>query len=116
MLLRADYNLRHYTVDGTPELLDRIKNNKPKPIQNTLIHGDYTLDNVLVREGNVTAVIDWSGGSFGDPRYDTALAIRPKPNAFQVPEEADIFFAGYGAKIINEQEYVYFKNRLNEFF
>lgn len=116
MLRRAEFNLHHYSVDGTPDLLEFIRNNKPLPIRNTLIHGDFTIDNVLVRGGKITTIIDWSGGGFGDPRYDVALAIRPKPNAFKIESEIDIFFEGYGTKILDDQEYTYFKDGLNEFF
>jgi aminoglycoside phosphotransferase (APT) family kinase protein len=61
-------------------------------------------------------VIDWSGSAFGDPRYDVALAIRPKPNAFQTDEDLDAFFAGYGEKIVSEEEYRYFAEGLYSFF
>ncbi|MCQ6559380.1 phosphotransferase family protein [Paenibacillus mendelii] len=116
MLRRAEFNLHHYSAEGTADLLAFIKNNKPSPIKNTFIHGDFTIDNVLVRDGKITAIIDWSDGAFGDPRYDAALAIRPKPNAFEIDSEIDIFFEGYGTKLIGEQEYTYFKDGLYEFF
>ena len=29
----------------------------------------------MVNEGNVSGVIDWTGGSFADPEYDVAVAI-----------------------------------------
>jgi len=116
MLRRAEYNLKHYLVDGTADLLQFLKTNKPLPIQNTLIHGDFTIDNVLVHDGKLTSIIDWSSRGFGDPRYDISLAIRPKPNAFEIQSEIDIFYDGYGKKILSEQEYRYFKEGLNEFF
>lgn len=116
MLRRAEYNLKHYLVDGTADVLQFLKTNKPSPIPNTLIHGDFTIDNVLVRDGKITSIIDWSNGGFGDPRYDISLAIRPKPNAFEVQSEIDTFYEGYGQKILSEQEYRYFKEGLNEFF
>lgn len=80
------------------------------------IHGDYTIDNVLVSDGIITGIIDWSGGAYGDPRYDVSIAIRPKPNLFQDEIDRQIFFEGYGEKIINYKEYDYFVNGLNEFF
>ncbi|WP_164821783.1 phosphotransferase family protein, partial [Paenibacillus koleovorans] len=116
MLRRAEYNLKHYSVDGTPELLEELKENKPSSIKNTLIHGDFTIDNVIFHDGKVTSVIDWSGGAFGDPRYDLSLAIRPKPNAIETNSEIDVFFEGYGKKILDEREYKYFENGLYAFF
>jgi aminoglycoside phosphotransferase (APT) family kinase protein len=115
MLNKAEYNLNHYGVDGTRELLESIKTNKPKPVKQTLIHGDFTIDNVLVKNGKITGIIDWSGGAFGDPRYDASLAIRKKKNVFE-EEDAAVFFEGYGSKIVNKEECQYFDNGLYEFF
>lgn len=116
MLYNAEYNLGNYEVDGTEELIKEIKTNKPKVRNQTLIHGDFTIDNVLVHNGLITGVIDWSSGAYGDPRYDVSLAIRPKPNAFENEIEKQIFFEGYGGKIINDNDYDYFVKGLYEFF
>lgn len=86
------------------------------PIAPTLIHGDFTIDNVLVHDGKISGVIDWSGGAFGDPRYDVSLAVRPKPNAFQDRLDLDIFFKGYGKELITCDDFTYFADGLYEFF
>lgn len=116
MLFKAEYNLKHYKVDSTEELLKKIKLNKPNQFKQTLIHGDYTIDNVLVHNGMISGVIDWAGGVYGDPRYDVSLAVRPKPNAFENVLDRELFFEGYGGKIIKNEEYDYFVNGLYEFF
>lgn len=116
MLKKAENNLTHYEVDGSRKLLERLKENKPKEFTQTFIHGDFTIDNVLVSNGVITGIIDWAGGAYGDPRYDVSLAIRPKPNAFETERDKLIFFEGYGQKIIDEEEYNYFANGLYEFF
>ncbi|NOU86036.1 phosphotransferase [Paenibacillus sp. LMG 31460] len=116
MLVHAEYNLKHFSVDGTAELLEQLKNNKPQPLKSTLIHGDFTIDNVLVRDGKIISIIDWSGGAFGDPRYDISLAIRPKPNAIETESGIHTFFEGYGIKILNKKEYEYFEDGLYSFF
>ena len=116
MLIKAEYNLSHYTVDGSKELLNRLKEVRPKQIDNTLIHGDFTIDNVLVNECNIVGVIDWSGAAFGDPRYDIALAIRPKLNAFDNERDKDIFYNAYGKSKITEEEYNYFEEGIYSFF
>ena len=51
-----------------------------------------TIDNVLVHNGEVTGIIDWSGGAFGDPRYDVSLAIRPKHHIFEWESDKLCFF------------------------
>jgi aminoglycoside phosphotransferase (APT) family kinase protein len=116
MLIQAECNLKNSKVDGKGPLLEKIKMNRPNECMQTLIHGDYTIDNVLVKNGLITGVIDWSGGAYGDPRYDVSIAIRPKPNAFENEVDQQIFFEGYGEKIINTREYDYFVNGLYEFF
>jgi aminoglycoside phosphotransferase (APT) family kinase protein len=115
MLRQAKFNLDTYRVAGNEELLNRLVTHRPIPIAQTLIHGDFTIDNVLVRDGRITGVIDWSSAAFGDPRYDLSLAIRPKPNAFQNRCDADAFFAGYGKRPITDQDFAYFVG-LYEFF
>ena len=115
-LCQAEFNLKNSHVDGTGELLEKIKSIKPQEYNQTLIHGDFTIDNVLVKNGVITGVIDWGGGAYGDPRYDVALAIRPKPNAFENEIDKQIFFEGYGDKIIDNNEYEYFVSGLYEFF
>lgn len=90
--------------------------NKPNPITETLIHGEFTIDNVLVKASEIVGVIDWGGGAFGDPRYDVSLAIRPKPRLFEDQADVDIFFKGYGAKNITDEDFTYFAEGLYEFF
>lgn len=116
MLDQSEYNLKHYEVDGTKELLEKLKVQKPKEYKQTLIHGDFTIDNVMVSNGVITGVIDWSNGAYGDPRFDVSLAIRPKQNAFTNESDKEIFFKGYGGKIIEQDDYDYFANGLYEFF
>jgi aminoglycoside phosphotransferase (APT) family kinase protein len=116
MLEQAEFNLKHGRVDGTEQLLERMKMNRPAEYKQTLIHGDYTIDNVLVKNGTITGVIDWGGGAYGDPRYDASLAIRPKPHAFENEVDQQIFFEGYGGKIITPKEYDFFVNGLYDFF
>lgn len=116
MLQQAEHNLNRYDVDGTAELLSQLQRTRPEPIENTLIHGDFTIDNVLVEDCNIVGIIDWSGAAIGDPRYDVALAIRPKPHAFQNERDKDIFFDAYGRLRISEEEYSYFEDGLYRFF
>jgi aminoglycoside phosphotransferase (APT) family kinase protein len=61
-----------------------------------------------------TAVIDWSGGTCGDARYDMALAVRFEDGIFTGKERA-AFFNGYG-KGISQGEFCYFAEGLYEFF
>jgi aminoglycoside phosphotransferase (APT) family kinase protein len=117
MLDEAAENLKHFNVDGTPALLALLRQTHPPSVTPTLIHGDYTIDNVMVHNGHITGVIDWSGGAIGDPRYDLALATRFQPEAFSSKREADLqaFYEGYGASPLKDAAFDYF-NGLYEFF
>ncbi|UYN99740.1 MAG: aminoglycoside phosphotransferase family protein [Devosia sp.] len=42
------------------------------PDRRGLIHGDFGSNNVLVADGTVTGLIDWSEAKLGDPDYDLA--------------------------------------------
>jgi aminoglycoside phosphotransferase (APT) family kinase protein len=114
-LQRAARYLNYYPVDGTPALLARLERQRPQPVPAMLIHGDYTLDNVLVVQQAVTGLVDWAGGAVGDPRYDLALATRSETAAFQTPEDVDAFYAGYGGPHLSASEARYFRG-LYEFF
>lgn len=118
MLDEAGENLEHFNVDGTPELLARLRNHPPPAVAPALIHGDYTADNVLVDGDRVTGIIDWSGCAVGDPRYDVALATRPQEEAFDGRlRESDMqaFFEGYGRAPVAQDALDYFVG-LYEFF
>lgn len=82
---------------------------------------DYTgtiISITFPRQGYTSnvGIIDWGGGSLGDPRYDVSIAIRPKPNAFEKESDKQLFFEGYGERIITDRDYDYFVKGLYEFF
>ena len=100
--------------DGTPELLERLRATRPKPVPPTLVHGDLNLENVLILAGTVTGFVDWAGGDIGDPRYDVALALR-SDGALEIDDEMlSAFLAAYG-KGSGEVERTWFE-ALYEFF
>ena len=70
---------------------------------------------MLVEDNEISGIIDWSGGAFGDPRYDIALATQPKPEAFNTEEDIRVFFEGYGHQPLSDDEVSYFVG-LYEFF
>ena len=52
---------------------DWLKRHIPKDGNTTLIHGDFMLDNILVKSDpipNIHAVLDWELAAVGDPRID----------------------------------------------
>jgi aminoglycoside phosphotransferase (APT) family kinase protein len=73
------------------------------------------LDNVLSDGAQVTGVIDWAGGTVGDPRHDLALATQARRGAFERPEDLEAFYAGYRGARLSPQDAEYFLG-LDEFF
>lgn len=45
------------------------------PAERRMIHGDLLSRNVLVADGNVTAVLDWGNAMYGDSLYDAAWLV-----------------------------------------
>lgn len=112
-LQQARFNLDHYACDGDDVLLRALEAKRPPPVDQLLIHGDFTLNNTLIEGDRISGVIDWSGGAYGDPRYDLSLALEVKPGIFGTDAEITAFWDGYGSPI--EIEFEYFHN-LYEFF
>ncbi len=54
------------TYERMVQLLDYV------PEERYLVHGSYSLGNLLVHEGRITAVLDWIDASYGDFIYDIA--------------------------------------------
>jgi aminoglycoside phosphotransferase (APT) family kinase protein len=116
MLDEAERNLRVMRVDeGTPAKLERLRRDMPDPVRPALIHGDFTLDNTLVEYGSITGVVDWSGGAWGDPRYDLALALMREREAFRARADTDAFYAGYEGRRLSTRDARYFV-KLYDFF
>ncbi len=112
-LLAARGNLSW--CDGTAEGLVALAASRPAAIAEKLIHGDLSLDNVLVAADGTMSLIDWAGGGPGDPRYDIALALQTKPELDLSAADVGAFFAGYGGAASDEDTRDWFV-RLYDFF
>jgi aminoglycoside phosphotransferase (APT) family kinase protein len=66
---------RSRDLPGIDRLHDRLAGALPGSAEATIIHGDYRLDNVLVDDGEITAVLDWEMSTLGDPLTDLALLV-----------------------------------------
>jgi aminoglycoside phosphotransferase (APT) family kinase protein len=85
--------------DGSPDLLERLRATRPAPVEETLIHGDLTLENVLVDGDRVAGLVDWPAGGPGDPRCDVALALQADADLGITEMEEAAFFRGFGRAI-----------------
>jgi aminoglycoside phosphotransferase (APT) family kinase protein len=67
-------------VQNAPKLEARLLAAVPPPRPPALVHGDYHLGNLLFRDGEVVAILDWEISELGQPPLDEAalclLAVR----------------------------------------
>lgn len=58
--------------------LQWLRAQAPLPPRVTIVHGDYRIGNFLVRDGRITAVLDWELVHLGDPHEDLGwMCMRP---------------------------------------
>jgi aminoglycoside phosphotransferase (APT) family kinase protein len=68
---------RSREVAGIDDLRDRLVADVPVAQRATVVHGDFRLDNVLVRpdDWQLAAVLDWEMAALGDPMTDLGLML-----------------------------------------
>jgi len=57
------------------ELHSRVAADVPAESAVGIVHGDFRLDNMLILDDQVTAVLDWEMATLGDPLSDLALML-----------------------------------------
>ena len=62
-------------LPGMDELVAYLDAGVPDSGEGTIVHGDYRLDNALVQDDRITAVLDWEMSTLGDPLSDVALML-----------------------------------------
>jgi aminoglycoside phosphotransferase (APT) family kinase protein len=62
------------TEPAVEEAIRWFRANKPEVPEHTLVHGDYRVGNMLLAEGDLSAVLDWELARVGDPMYDLGYA------------------------------------------
>jgi aminoglycoside phosphotransferase (APT) family kinase protein len=65
-------------IPAVVEVGRRIGEERPEPVPDTVVHGDYRLGNLMVERGRpdrVQAVLDWEMGAIGDPRADLGYLL-----------------------------------------
>jgi aminoglycoside phosphotransferase (APT) family kinase protein len=65
-------------IRAVVEVGRRLAEELPTPLQDTVVHGDYRLGNLMVereRPDRVQAVLDWEMGAIGDPRADLGYLL-----------------------------------------
>ena len=84
---------RQYEASKTEEIepmnkvMAWLPKNVPKQMRNSIVHGDYRVDNLIYDEENpqnVLAVLDWELSTIGDPMADAVYACM----AHHIPNDA----------------------------
>ncbi|CAM3654253.1 phosphotransferase family protein [Kibdelosporangium persicum] len=66
---------RSRDLPGIDRLQSRLAERLPSSTEATILHGDYRLDNTLVLDDRITAVLDWEMSTLGDPLADLGLTV-----------------------------------------
>jgi len=79
MILSVDMYAKHMFENSIleKEVWDKIYDRLVEltqycPEEKYLIHGDYTTDNIIAKNGKVEGVLDWADSRYGDYLYDIA--------------------------------------------
>jgi aminoglycoside phosphotransferase (APT) family kinase protein len=67
-------------LEAEPELeviLGWLRAHAPRAAVTTLVHGDFKAGNVLLRDDEVVAVLDWETAHLGDPLEDIGWVTNP---------------------------------------
>jgi aminoglycoside phosphotransferase (APT) family kinase protein len=86
---------------GWPQVAEGLRATQPQPIDdNSIVHGDFRLGNLLAHGPDVAAVVDWEIWSVGDPRVDVGwFLVNADPQTYRratryanvLPSPADLF-------------------------
>lgn len=68
---QAVYEEKRLTRDPvTEEAFAWLRSRVPGDTQTGIVHGDYRVGNTLVKDGRITAILDWELAYIGDVRFD----------------------------------------------
>lgn len=93
-------NIPEFDIEEYPELkgtYDYLISNQPMIEFDAFIHGDFHYGNVLFKNKNINAIIDWeySGIGFKEQDIAWALILRPTQKFLNTYEEIEMFLRGY---------------------
>lgn len=109
----VDSETREIAEEGIEILVDEVPDNPDK----TLMHGDYTLENMIIDDGDIEAIIDWDNAYIGDSDFEYMSAEAQFANHFHFEEREsiiDTFREGYrsGGSTVPDQQ----SREIYEFF
>jgi aminoglycoside phosphotransferase (APT) family kinase protein len=104
---------RSREVPGIDDLRDHLGDHVPEAQRATVVHGDFRLDNLLVRPDGweVAAVLDWEMATLGDPLTDLGLMLvywgggSPADAALSAVADTPSSVPGFGAAGVLVERY-----------
>lgn len=90
--------LNNHEIRLIEEVFEKLKARVPKQSVTSLVHGDFRLDNAIVRDdGHLAAIIDWEIATLGDPLADLGLLMVywTEPNDSNVPLPSVTALSGF---------------------
>ena len=131
-MIAAGFGGRQYGIEGRLDYLIRaseqlpwleeivswlLKNKPSNCVHPSICHGDFHPYNLLAKDGEVTAILDWSSSSVGDPAADVAstlvifnAATKHIISAFDSKKETQKYLSAYrGERDLNEDRLGYYK-------
>ena len=83
-------------IEAMNKVMDWLPKNVPKQIKNSVVHGDFRVDNLIYDQDDpekVLAVLDWELSTIGDPLADAVYACM----AHHIPNDSKML-AGLQAR------------------
>lgn len=77
-----------HPIPAMEETFKLLNEKLPQQIGATIVHGDYRLGNMIVREGRIKALLDWELCTLGDPLADVGYLLNSWEDA--APESVDL--------------------------
>lgn len=86
--------LKEFNIDF---IFNFLNNNKPQKINECFCHGDFHYANILWKDKEISAVLDWELSGIGNKEFDIAWAVinRPSQNFLKTDKEVKEFLRGY---------------------
>ena len=72
-----------HPIPAMEETFRLLKEKLPEQIGATIVHGDYRLGNMIVRDGRIRALLDWELCTLGDPLADVGYLLNSWEDAVE---------------------------------
>lgn len=96
------------------DLFEELLVTKPSDEDLVFTHGDYSLANIIIDNGDIGGFIDWGRAGISDRYQDLAIAARSLANKFDA-KWVPLLFKEYGIENIDYSKLEFYK-LLDEFF